>query len=240
MDERRRVSAGIVGWSARTSRCLGVGAPRRACEKRSGRLCLVVTTQSPETVLNVAQAVPALRLDHRNDRQRLCETVERIRPRLVVLDPLVRLHGVDENAVAEVAPILGFPRNLWRRFETAPSCATPIPARAAPRGPASKPKSVLRLARRGAHLRDVICRDSRQTAVPGLPIIRHLKELNFGYGCTNPWQMTVSTVRNHFPRVGALLACSIGLSDRWFGAEQTVDCLVAIFLPNTPKKVRLN
>ena len=37
-----------------------------------------------------------------------------------------------------------------------------------------------------------------------------------------------------------LLACSIGLSDRWFGAEQTVDCLVPIFLPNTPKKVRLN
>ena len=48
--------------------------------------------------------VPALRLDHRADRQRLVETVELIRPRLVVLDPLVRLHGVDENAVAEIAP----------------------------------------------------------------------------------------------------------------------------------------
>ena len=53
--------------------------------------------------------VPALRLDHRADRQRLVETVERIRPRLVVLDPLVRLHGVDENAVAEVAPMLDRP-----------------------------------------------------------------------------------------------------------------------------------
>ena len=63
--------------------------------------------------------VPALRLDHRNDRQRLEETVERIRPRLVLLDPLVRLHGVDENAVAEIAPILGFLRDLQRRFETA-------------------------------------------------------------------------------------------------------------------------
>ena len=41
--------------------------------------------------------VPSLRLDHRADRQRLVETVQRIRPRLVVLDPLVRLHGVDEN-----------------------------------------------------------------------------------------------------------------------------------------------
>ena len=63
--------------------------------------------------------VPALRLDHRNDRQRLEATVERIRPRLVVLDPLVRLHGVDENAVADVAPILGFLRDLQRRFESA-------------------------------------------------------------------------------------------------------------------------
>ena len=45
--------------------------------------------------------------------------MERIGPRLVVLDPLVRLHAVDENAVAEVAPILGFLRDLQRRFETA-------------------------------------------------------------------------------------------------------------------------
>ena len=63
--------------------------------------------------------VPALRLDHRADRQRLVETVERIRPRLVVLDPLVRLHRVDENTVAEVAPILGFLRDIQRRFATA-------------------------------------------------------------------------------------------------------------------------
>ena len=63
--------------------------------------------------------VPTLRLDHRNDRQRLEATVDRIRPRLVLLDPLVRLHGVDENAVAEVAPILGFLRDLQRRFESA-------------------------------------------------------------------------------------------------------------------------
>ena len=63
--------------------------------------------------------VPVLRLDHRSDRQRLEETVQRIRPRLVLLDPLVRLHGVDENAVADIAPILGFLRDLQRRFETA-------------------------------------------------------------------------------------------------------------------------
>ena len=63
--------------------------------------------------------VPILRLDHRDDRQRLVETVQRIEPRLLVLDPLVRLHGVDENAVAEIAPILGFLRDLQRRFGSA-------------------------------------------------------------------------------------------------------------------------
>ncbi len=63
--------------------------------------------------------VPALRLDLESDRQRLHDTVERIRPRLLVLDPLVRLHRVDENAVAEIAPILAFLRELQRRFYTA-------------------------------------------------------------------------------------------------------------------------
>ena len=63
--------------------------------------------------------VPALRLDHRADRQRLLETVQRVSPRLLVLDPLVRLHRVDENTVADVAPILGFLRDIQRRFHTA-------------------------------------------------------------------------------------------------------------------------
>ena len=45
--------------------------------------------------------------------------MQRIAPRLLILDPLVRLHGVDENAVADIAPILGFLRDLQRRFETA-------------------------------------------------------------------------------------------------------------------------
>ena len=63
--------------------------------------------------------IPTLRLDHRADRQRLHDTVEHFTPRLLVLDPLVRLHGVDENAVAEIAPILAFLRDLQRRFNTA-------------------------------------------------------------------------------------------------------------------------
>ena len=63
--------------------------------------------------------VPAVRLDLADDRQRLFETVRRVRPRLLVLDPLVRLHRIDENAAGEVAPLLACLRDLQRNFETA-------------------------------------------------------------------------------------------------------------------------
>ncbi|MDQ7008366.1 MAG: AAA family ATPase [Acidobacteriota bacterium] len=62
---------------------------------------------------------PTLRLDLDEHRRRLQSTVEKIKPRLLVLDPFVRLHRVDENAVADVAPLLGYLRTLQRSFQTA-------------------------------------------------------------------------------------------------------------------------
>lgn len=62
---------------------------------------------------------PSLRLDLREDQVRLRETVEALRPRLLVLDPFVRLHRIDENAAAEVAPVLGYLRGLQRSFRIA-------------------------------------------------------------------------------------------------------------------------
>lgn len=64
-------------------------------------------------------AVPTLRLDLQDDRVRLSETVAALRPRLVVLDPFVRLHRIDENAAAEVAPLLANLRAMQRRYRTA-------------------------------------------------------------------------------------------------------------------------
>ena len=61
----------------------------------------------------------SLRLDLREDQVRLRDTVEALRPRLLVLDPFVRLHRIDENAAAEVAPILGYLRGLQRSFRVA-------------------------------------------------------------------------------------------------------------------------
>ena len=59
---------------------------------------------------------PVLRLDHDRDRTRLWETARRLRPRLLVLDPLVRLHGIDENHAGDIAELLGYLRSLQRQL----------------------------------------------------------------------------------------------------------------------------
>jgi hypothetical protein len=62
---------------------------------------------------------PRLMLDRPDDRGRLGRTVATIRPVMLILDPFIRLHRVDENAASEVAPILGYLREIQRRFEVA-------------------------------------------------------------------------------------------------------------------------
>lgn len=59
--------------------------------------------------------VPTLRIDLDADRARLQRTVEQLKPRLLLLDPFVRLHRIDENASGEVAPLLAYLRELQRR-----------------------------------------------------------------------------------------------------------------------------
>ena len=62
---------------------------------------------------------PTLRLDLDADRRNLAETVARLQPRLLILDPFVRLHRIDENASGEVAPLLAYLRELQRRHGVA-------------------------------------------------------------------------------------------------------------------------
>jgi len=62
---------------------------------------------------------PALRLDLAADRGRLEQTIADLAPRLLVLDPFVRLHRIDENASGEVAPLLAYLRELQRRHDLA-------------------------------------------------------------------------------------------------------------------------
>lgn len=60
---------------------------------------------------------PTLRLDRDPHRTGLFETAKRLRPRLLLLDPLVRLHGIDENHAGEVAGLLAYFRSLQRRLD---------------------------------------------------------------------------------------------------------------------------
>jgi hypothetical protein len=59
---------------------------------------------------------PALRLDREPHRTQLLETARQLRPRLLLLDPLVRLHGIDENHAGEVAGLLAYFRLLQRQL----------------------------------------------------------------------------------------------------------------------------
>lgn len=62
---------------------------------------------------------PSVRLDLDADRQKLTRTVDALRPVLLILDPFVRLHRIDENASCEVAPLLAYLRQLQRQFHCA-------------------------------------------------------------------------------------------------------------------------
>lgn len=60
-----------------------------------------------------------LRLDDIEHQDRLAATIEKIQPRLIILDPLVRLHRSDENSAGDVALLLDYLRRLQRRFAIA-------------------------------------------------------------------------------------------------------------------------
>jgi len=62
---------------------------------------------------------PSLRLDLPADQARLTETCAALCPKLLVLDPLVRLHRGDENSSGDISALLGFLRGLQRRFHLA-------------------------------------------------------------------------------------------------------------------------
>jgi len=62
---------------------------------------------------------PSLRLDTPKDRLRLADTVRQHRPVLLILDPLIRLHRLDENDATQIAALLSYLRELQRQFQLA-------------------------------------------------------------------------------------------------------------------------
>jgi RecA-family ATPase len=115
----------------------GIPCLRRFAVPRSGRVLLYAAEDALHIVrrrfdgicdaAGVALAdldiqvitAPTLRLDLDADRNSLADTVARLQPRLLILDPFVRLHRIDENASGEVAPLLAYLRELQRRYGVA-------------------------------------------------------------------------------------------------------------------------
>ena len=86
--------------------------------RRLEGICAAARLALQELDVQVITA-PTVRLDLPADRVKLENTVERLKPRLLVLDPFVRLHRIDENASGEVAPLLAYLRELQRRHHLA-------------------------------------------------------------------------------------------------------------------------
>ena len=86
--------------------------------QRIASLCAARQVDIDALDLHVITA-PALRLDAEDDFRRLVATVKAIGPRLLVLDPFVRLHRADENRSGEIAAILGRLRTMQRALGTA-------------------------------------------------------------------------------------------------------------------------
>jgi hypothetical protein len=86
--------------------------------RRLEGICAAAGVALPNLDIQVITS-PSLRLDLDADRARLEETVATLKPRLLILDPFVRLHRIDENVSGEVAPLLAFLRELQRRHAVA-------------------------------------------------------------------------------------------------------------------------
>lgn len=115
------------------------GAPclRRFPVVQTGRVLIFAAEDSPGEVRRRIQGIAraagvdfqkldihvitaaVVRLDRPEDRHELSESVEAFRPQLLILDPLVRLHSGDENAVSDMAPLLAYLRQLQREMAVA-------------------------------------------------------------------------------------------------------------------------
>ncbi len=82
--------------------------------RRLEGICAAAGLALPDLDVQVITA-PTVRLDLEADRASLDETVAKLKPRPLVLDPFVRLHRIDENASGEVAPLLAYLREMQRR-----------------------------------------------------------------------------------------------------------------------------
>ncbi len=141
-------AVGILGGEPKTCKsfmalelavAVAAGTPclRRFAVSRPGRVLVYAAEDAPAVVRQRLDGIcatagvalrdldiqvitaPTLRLDLSADRNSLTHTVAALTPRLLILDPFVRLHRVDENSSGEIAPLLAYLRELQRRYQLA-------------------------------------------------------------------------------------------------------------------------
>ena len=89
-----------------------------AVRHRVAQICQHRGLALTELDLHIVTA-PSLRLDLEPDRRALDQTLTALQPKLLLLDPLIRLHRLDENSSADISGLLGFLRELNRRHDVA-------------------------------------------------------------------------------------------------------------------------
>ena len=89
-----------------------------AVRHRVAQICQHRSLTLAELDLHIVTA-PSLRLDLESDRRALDQTLAALQPKLLLLDPLIRLHRLDENSAADISGLLGFLRQLNRRHDVA-------------------------------------------------------------------------------------------------------------------------
>jgi hypothetical protein len=76
----------------------------------------------------------SLRLDRPEHQDRLESTLTLYKPALLVLDPLVRIHAIDENVAGQVSTLLGYIRSLQRKTGAAIALVHHVRKNASPNG----------------------------------------------------------------------------------------------------------
>jgi hypothetical protein len=80
--------------------------------------------------------VDSLRLDRAEHQDRLESTLLVYKPAMLILDPLVRVHAIDENVAGQVSMLLGYLRSLQRKTGAAIALVHHVRKSASPTGAA--------------------------------------------------------------------------------------------------------
>ena len=102
----------------------GTPCLRRFAVQRTGPVLLFPAEDSLAVVRRRLEGICSaagvgFQLDAPKDRERLSNTVQARQPLLLILDPLIRLHRVDENDASQIAGLLSYLRQLQRAFHVA-------------------------------------------------------------------------------------------------------------------------